>query len=171
MLINMPLRETAVPNCAPNGLALLASRLELYDVRVTIVDLNVYRIKDAIATARGLKNGRHLTILEVRQLIERYLALDPEVNLTDVQLIQMRTALRSSYRDQLKMREEMRGGGAGEGDPQRLREEMAAMREGLMKVVKANLTEAQYATFSAAQERLQGSRGQGGGRRGGGGAQ
>lgn len=102
-----------------------------------------------------------------------YLALDPAVNLTDAQLIQVRNALRSSYRDQVKMREEMRsGGGAGEGDPQRLREEMAAMREGIMTAVKANLTEAQFATFSAAQERMQqGGRGQGGGRRGGGGAQ
>lgn len=71
LLVNMPLRESAVPNCAPNGLALLASRLHLYDCSVTIVDLNAYRIKDAVAEARGLKNGRHLTLPEAELLLTK----------------------------------------------------------------------------------------------------
>ena len=72
MLVNMPLRESAVPNCAPNGIALLASRLKLYEVEVVLVDLNAYRIKDAIAEARGLKNGRTLNLAEARGLLMRY---------------------------------------------------------------------------------------------------
>ena len=72
-LINMPLRESAVPNCAPNGLALLASRLLTYAVDVVIVDLNAYRIKDQLAKMRDLPNGRSLTHVEAEGLIARTL--------------------------------------------------------------------------------------------------
>lgn len=46
LFVNMPLRESAVPNCVPTGVALLAARLQEYDVEVHIVDLNAYRIFD-----------------------------------------------------------------------------------------------------------------------------
>lgn len=71
LLINMPLRESAVPNCAPNGLALLAARLRLYDVATTIVDLNAYRVKDQLAVLKGMTNGRHLTLQEAESLITK----------------------------------------------------------------------------------------------------
>src|SRR3990167_871349 len=72
MFINMPLRESALPNCLPNGVALIAAQLLKWDVRVSIVDLNAYRIKDAESEARGLQNGRTLASWEARKLLETY---------------------------------------------------------------------------------------------------
>lgn len=67
--INMPLRETARPNTPPQGPGLMASRLRMYGAEPTIIDLNAYRIKDDVASRKGLTNGRHLTLDESRNLI------------------------------------------------------------------------------------------------------
>ncbi|MDD5071178.1 MAG: hypothetical protein PHQ42_00355, partial [Patescibacteria group bacterium] len=74
MFINMPLRETALPNTPPYGPALLASILRKYEADVVIVDLNGYRVKDELAERRGLANGRHLTEEEVISLLRKYLS-------------------------------------------------------------------------------------------------
>jgi radical SAM superfamily enzyme YgiQ (UPF0313 family) len=71
VIINMPLRESAAPNVTPEGPLLLATRLRReYGVHATIIDLNGHRIKDNIARAQGLPNGRHLTRKETFQLIQ-----------------------------------------------------------------------------------------------------
>lgn len=62
MLINMPLREDAPPNCAPLGPALLAARLLQHEADCSIVDLNAYRLGD---------EKRHLTLAEAVSLILR----------------------------------------------------------------------------------------------------
>lgn len=75
LFINMPLRETARPNVTPEGPLLLATNLRVnYGVDATIVDLNAYRIRDDVATARGLKWGRHLTYEETFGLIQRHIS-------------------------------------------------------------------------------------------------
>ena len=51
------------------GPALLAARLQKYDVEVNIIDLNAYRIMDDIAESRNLANGRVLTYGETEQLL------------------------------------------------------------------------------------------------------
>ncbi|MFH1393058.1 MAG: radical SAM protein [Patescibacteria group bacterium] len=62
VFINMPLRETAVPNTTPQGPLLLATNLrDNYGVYATIIDLNAYRI-----------NGRHLNNDEVFCLIQQH---------------------------------------------------------------------------------------------------
>ena len=73
LFINMPLRESASPNCAPTGIALLAAQLLQWDVNVAILDLNAYRVKDSESEARGLPNGRIVAPWEVRRLLETYL--------------------------------------------------------------------------------------------------
>lgn len=73
LLVNMPLRESALPNCAPLGPALLAARLRQYQVDVTILDLNAYRISDEASRLRRLPHGRHLTFTEARQLLMRHI--------------------------------------------------------------------------------------------------
>ena len=73
MLINMPLRENALPNNLPLGPALLAARLRQHGANPIFVDLNVYRIKDELAKSKGLENGRHLTLEETKDLLEKYL--------------------------------------------------------------------------------------------------
>src|SRR3989344_1789696 len=82
ILINMPLRETAVPNFTPQGPLLLATNLrENYGVHATIIDLNGYRIKDELARQRNLPNGRHLTIEEAFQLIQTHIRVHGEPDL------------------------------------------------------------------------------------------
>lgn len=66
MIINMPLREDARPNCAPLGPALIAARLREYGAEVALVDLNAYRMRDP-----QKPNGRHLTLAEAVGLIHR----------------------------------------------------------------------------------------------------
>ncbi len=66
MIINMPLREDAPPNCAPLGPALLAARLLQADADVALVDLNAYRLP-----APGKPAGRHLSLMEAVGLIRR----------------------------------------------------------------------------------------------------
>ncbi|MEK9183543.1 MAG: radical SAM protein [Patescibacteria group bacterium] len=73
VFVNMPLRESAVPNTTPQGPLLLATNLrDNYGVNATIVDLNAYRIKDELAFARGLANGRHLLDDAVSYLLESH---------------------------------------------------------------------------------------------------
>ncbi len=67
--INMPLRESARPNTPPQGPGLMAARLRQYGATPTIIDLNGYRIDDADAQKRGLRNGRHLSHEEAKKLI------------------------------------------------------------------------------------------------------
>ena len=67
--INMPLRESALPNTPPEGPAILASIVRQYGGEPYIIDLNGYRIKDNLANKRGLPNGRHLTYDEAEQMI------------------------------------------------------------------------------------------------------
>lgn len=66
LLVNMPLREDAPPNCAPLGPALLAARLQQHRADVALVDLNAYRVP-----AEGKPAGRHLTLDEAVGLIRR----------------------------------------------------------------------------------------------------
>ncbi|EFO29542.1 putative Fe-S oxidoreductase [Roseibium sp. TrichSKD4] len=79
--INMPIREQAKPNNPPLGPALLAARLREYGAQPTIIDLNIYRIKDQVAAERGLTSGRCLSYQEARGLIERTLAKAGEQHL------------------------------------------------------------------------------------------
>jgi len=72
MFVNMPIREQATPNNAPLGISLLATRLIEYGVKVNIIDLNAYRIKDKDAYDQGLKNGRVITRSEADQIIFDY---------------------------------------------------------------------------------------------------
>ncbi len=82
VFINMPLRETAVPNTTPQGPLLLATNLrDNYGVNATVIDLNGYRIKDELAQKRGLVNGRHLTDDETLNLIKRHFEVHGEPDL------------------------------------------------------------------------------------------
>jgi len=72
--INMPLRESALPNTPPEGPAILASIVREYGGEAYILDLNGYRIKDKLAKKKGLINGRHLTFSEVEEMIYRHLS-------------------------------------------------------------------------------------------------
>lgn len=94
VFINMPLRESAVPTDIPEGILLLATNLvRNYGVRATIIDLNAYRIKDALARQRGLLAvGRHLTDGEAFALITRHIEKHGEPDL--VALSGMITTLR-----------------------------------------------------------------------------
>lgn len=75
VFINMPLRELAPPNVPPLGPALLASILRNQEVDVSILDLNAYRIKDEIASKKGLPNGRHLKLKEAEELIQKHFSI------------------------------------------------------------------------------------------------
>mgnify|MGYP003151382490 FL=1 len=72
--INMPLRESALPNTPPEGPLILSSILRNDGVEVHILDLNAYRIKDEISEKRGLPNGRHLAYEETEALIYKHLS-------------------------------------------------------------------------------------------------
>lgn len=74
LLVNLPIREGAPPNCAPLGVALLAARLLQHGVDVSIVDLNAYRVHDGPASARGLgQAGRHIDEDEALGLLRRHM--------------------------------------------------------------------------------------------------
>ncbi|MBI2058244.1 MAG: radical SAM protein [Nitrospirae bacterium] len=89
MLINMPLRESAPPNVAPLGPALLAARLRQFGAIPVIVDLNAYRLPTSdlrlttheqfdpvgqpLAYAKSPGAGRHLSLAEAEALIAKYL--------------------------------------------------------------------------------------------------
>ena len=72
--INMPLRESALPNVPPEGPAILANIVRQYGGEPYIIDLNGYRIKDKLAKKKGLINGRHLTFSEAEEMIYRHLS-------------------------------------------------------------------------------------------------
>ena len=72
--INMPLRESALPNTPPEGPLILSSILRNDGVEVHLLDLNAYRIKDETSENRGLPNGRHLTYEETEALIYKHLS-------------------------------------------------------------------------------------------------
>jgi len=71
--INMPLRESARPNCPPEGPAILAAIARKYGANPHIIDLNAYRIQDATSQQRNLPNGRHLTYSEAENYIVQHL--------------------------------------------------------------------------------------------------
>jgi len=71
--INMPLRETALPNVPPEGPGILSAIIRQYGGEPSIIDLNAYRIKDDIAKKNGLPNGRHLTLDEAERIIYKHL--------------------------------------------------------------------------------------------------
>ena len=77
-IINMPLRESAKPNTPPQGPGLLASRLRQYGAKVSLIDLNGYRIHDEKAVNSGLRYGRLLSQEEAEGLISRYFNRDGE---------------------------------------------------------------------------------------------
>ena len=82
VFINMPLRETAVPNTTPEGPLLMATNLiKNYGVFATIIDLNAYRIKDTGPETLSLPNGRHLTLVETEALIKRHFEIygEPDI--------------------------------------------------------------------------------------------
>jgi len=74
LLINMPIREQAIPNNAPLGLCLIASNLIKYGAHVEILDMNSYRIHDSDSIERGLENGRVFNMSEARETLEKYLS-------------------------------------------------------------------------------------------------
>src|SRR3990167_5580591 len=75
VFINMPLRETAVPNTTPEGPLLMATRLrKQYGLAANVIDLNGYRLKDELAQTRNLPNGRHLTSEEVYRFINEHIS-------------------------------------------------------------------------------------------------
>lgn len=65
MFVNMPLRESALPNCLPNGICILAAQLEKYDLHPVVVDLNAYRATDA-----GVRRG--ISEEEMQNLLMKY---------------------------------------------------------------------------------------------------
>jgi len=71
--INMPLRESALPNTPPEGPLILAAILRNFGAETHIIDLNAYRIKDEAAMQRNLPNGRHLTYNEAEQMFLKHL--------------------------------------------------------------------------------------------------
>src|SRR3989344_937194 len=87
LFINMPLRESARPNVAPEGPLLMATRLiKLFGVEATIIDLNRYRIKDGlweqrVAGGENLPLGRHKTLQEAKDHIQKHIAVYGEHHL------------------------------------------------------------------------------------------
>ena len=91
------------------------------------------------------------------------LALDPEIALTDEQLVQLRANLIQTYQIQLDLREAMRSGAI---DFQEIRGEMSDLRDEILEQATAVLDEAQKKTFDANMAAMRSARGQmGGGRR------
>ena len=72
--INMPLRESALPNTPPEGPLILSAILRKFEADVHIIDLNGYRIKDEDAENRGLPNGRHMSLKEAEDMFLRHLS-------------------------------------------------------------------------------------------------
>ena len=70
LFINMPLRESAIPNTPPQGPALLASRLREYGANPLILDLNSYRF----LKENSKDEYRCLTFNEAEKLLLQYLA-------------------------------------------------------------------------------------------------
>ena len=64
LFVNMPLRESAVPNTPPEGPCILGAILKEEGAIVSLLDLNGKRIIDDIAKKRNLLRGRHMTYAE-----------------------------------------------------------------------------------------------------------
>lgn len=64
LFVNMPLRESAVPNTPPEGPCILGAILKNEGAIVSLLDLNGKRIIDDIAKKRNLPRGRHMTYSE-----------------------------------------------------------------------------------------------------------
>lgn len=92
LFINMPLRESALPNTPPQGPGLMAARLRQYGAEPSIVDLNAYRLKDGDAEKRSLLNGRLLSPMEARSLVELHIVKHGEPDI--IALSGMITTLR-----------------------------------------------------------------------------
>ena len=71
--INMPLRESAMPNTPPEGPLLLAAILRQYGAETHLLDFNAYRIKDEESSRRDLPNGRHLSTDEAEAMLAKHL--------------------------------------------------------------------------------------------------
>jgi len=71
--VNMPLRESALPNTPPEGPLILAAILRKFGAEAHLIDLNAYRIKDDAAIQRDLPNGRHLSYSEAEQMFLKHL--------------------------------------------------------------------------------------------------
>ena len=67
LFVNMPLRESAVPNTPPEGPGILAAILREKGVHVSIIDLNGKRIVDAEAARKNLPRGRHMSYQESKE--------------------------------------------------------------------------------------------------------
>ena len=72
--INMPLRESTLPNTPPEGPLILAAILRKFGAEPHLIDLNAYRIRDDAASRRGLPNGRHLNYSEAERLFLKHLS-------------------------------------------------------------------------------------------------
>jgi len=90
------------------------------------------------------------------------LALDPELGVTDKQLLDLRAALREAYLDQQQLQADMRG---GEMDFQAAREMMEGQREKVTTALSGVLTAEQLAAFQQHLENRRPMRGGGGNRR------
>ncbi len=71
--INMPLRESAMPNTPPEGPLLLAAILRQYGAETHLLDFNAYRIKDGESLKRGSPNGRHLSEDEAEAMLIKHI--------------------------------------------------------------------------------------------------
>tara|TARA_R110000824_G_scaffold58345_6_gene157800 strand:- start:5712 stop:7430 length:1719 start_codon:yes stop_codon:yes gene_type:complete len=78
--INMPLRESAKPNVAPEGPGILASIVRDYGADPYILDLNAYRVIDGRSVKQKLSNGRHMSYKEAEDLFLTHLEQVGEVD-------------------------------------------------------------------------------------------
>ena len=88
-----------------------------------------------------------------------YLALSPDILLTDEQLLNARNALRASYARQMDMR---RSGRDSSVDPVEMRKQMTEMQESMIAAVSALLTREQNVRLNTGLEQMGGGGGRGG---------
>ena len=98
--------------------------------------------------------------LSAEQLLG-FMALSPDVLLTDEQLLNARNALRGSYGDQMNLRRSAQSG----ADPVKMQADIAALRKKMIAAANSVLTREQAARLKPAIERLGGGQRRGGGRR------
>jgi len=91
------------------------------------------------------------------EMVLGQLALDPEIELSDEQLLQLRASLRDLYQEQAQMREDTR---SGDVDFRQMREIMAGFREDLTAALSAVLTEDQLGKYEEAVKNARQSMGQ-----------
>ena len=91
------------------------------------------------------------------EMVLGQLALDPRIELSDEQLLQLRASLRDLYQEQAQMREDTR---SGDVDFRQMREIMAGFREDLTAALSAVLTEDQLGQYNEAVESARQSMGQ-----------